>query len=421
MHWKFTRTSALTALPILLSLASCGSPSERPQTLATIPSGLTVELMYEVMEQAIVDGSGEVLHASIVTEDFRFDAETPIPVPTPPPDYDPEAYADQVWLDADTGIARFETRRTEEEGGPILVSRSIVTSDRTVAVDHRGNSDEPASRQCQSTDSALLATLLRCALSGWNPSTSVQAGEYKQRPTIVLVTTGEFRSDGDPVRFEQRIHVDPESYLPVGVEEISRRNEGEPTRFEVRIVQRYDIEFLDRDALPDDFFDPSSIDYVEPGATPADTLQSEVNGTRVYWLGAEVDVGVAGPLVLDESRLYPGEQSPGHVAGLSYNVEELDPQYRGISVRTFAADAADRVDAEVQRDWTRDDVTQEPLSVPGGTGVLYRMATQHGDLYRAHLFFETSIVVIYDYFGPPPYTGREAFMRVVAALRPYEP
>ena len=142
---------------------------------------------------------------------------------------------------------------------------------------------------------------------------------------------------------------------------------------------------------------------------------------RVYWIGADFDAGLAGPLVLSRATVYPGANSPGYPATLSYTIVGDRAGYRGVRIREYPIGLGDQTEADVVGEWGKPDTVREEVAVHGRRAELLRMLnTRYGEIYMIRIDFETTTVVVNDYLGAPPYTGRDAMLRIAAALRPYE-
>jgi hypothetical protein len=409
----------MTSLLLLGAAAGCGSEPGRPaRPDATIPPGLTVEQLYASVERAIAGHETDVLHAVIIVEEATLDAGTPVSTPTYFKDYRPEDYAEHIWMQAATDSVRSERRTPSDGETSDRVYREIRQAGRWLSVDDRGNSGEQAASTCAGSDSTLVAVLMSCRQNG--STVSLGQAEYQGKPAILLIARAEEKSDGTTFHSERTTFVDPTTYLPVRVEARSWAGDSSLGMWDYRTASRYDIEFVRRDALADDFFEPATIGYVATAAIPADNLRRDVKGMRVYWIGSDFDAGLPGPLVLQRAVTYPGEFSPGPRATLSYKIAADSTAYRGVGIRQYPIDLGDQTEADVLGEWGASDVIREELSIQGRPAELRRIPdSRYGDVYMIRVYFETTTVVVNDYLGAPPYTGRDAMLRIAAALRPY--
>jgi hypothetical protein len=84
-------------------------------------------------------------------------------------------------------------------------------------------------------------------------STRVQQGRWDGQPALVLGVDTAFTMDEHDFHWERTVYLDPQSYLPLGEVEGAVDLPGarrESTDYEL-------VEFLPRDSLPADFFDPT--------------------------------------------------------------------------------------------------------------------------------------------------------------------
>ncbi len=406
---------AIPLLAAVMLMIGCRDSEERPVVL----SDLTLDEVYARMEAALAGDGDQVLHASVVVTGVDYDLATPIPTPEGFEDFDSEAYADQVWIDSANGAARVETRTRYDEESEDRVYRHIVAGDRLLRVDDEGRSGDVDAIRCRGSESPLIAQLFRC--NNWleESTTVVESDEYDRGPAIVLHTSGELPSHDWTVEFESRLFVDPDSYLPLAA---TATQTGGPVDGSYTLTYRYDIEFVERSSLPNDFFEPATIGFVQQKPIPADNLAPEIKGVRIYWLGETFDAGLSAPLALQQPRVYPGDKSPTEaVASMSYKIEGDRTGYRGIGVGNYPIDVAATELEAFELYWKdEEDVTRTDTTINGYRAEVYRMATDYGDLYLAHIYYESTLVVVSDYLGAPPYTGQSAFMRVLEGLLPFE-
>lgn len=415
-----TVLSVITSL--LLSGASAACGNEQGRTVhreATTPPGLTVEEVYASVARAIGGGEGDVLHVAMVVEGGTLNSGTPVPIPEAFKDYKPEDYADQLWLEPATDSVRTEHRTRYEGETSNRVDRGIQRAARLFSVDHIGNSAEYTASTCPESASTVVVVLMGC--TGSDSTTTVEQDEHEGKPAILLIARRESESDGSTIYFERTVFVDPTTHLPLGDERKSSHDDPTLERYDFSTVRRYDIEFVRRSSLADGFFEPAAIGYVATEPIPADNLRSDINGMRVYWIGADFDAGLEGPLVLLRVAVYPGEFSPGPRATLRYTIVGDRILYRGVGIRNYPIDGGDQVEAHILGEWNKPDTVREDVPIQGRRAELRRMSnTRYGELYMIRIYFETTIVVVSDYLGAPPYTGRDAILRIAAALRPYE-
>lgn len=89
-------------------------------------------------------------------------------------------------------------------------------------------------------------------------NTVVRGDVLNGRPVVIVETDEQY--EGHTLT-KARTTLDARSYLPILFE---RELGTPPTNWKVR----YQNEFVEADSVPDGFFDPASIGYVEPSPTP---------------------------------------------------------------------------------------------------------------------------------------------------------
>lgn len=405
----------IALFPFMMAAVGCESDTTARTAPAEIPSNLTLDEVYRRMEQAI-DADGKIVHVSVVIEDVDFGG-----APTPPAlaGFDAEHYADQLWLDASAGAARSETSIRNLDEAADRVSRSIIRSGDTFRVDSDGNSAAVESLTCRGSDSPLLAQLMRCGNYLEESKTVVESGEYQGRPAIVLTTSGQLPSHDWTSSFTTRLYIDPSSNLPIAID-TQESGAGDHAELSYRIQERYDIEFLARSSLPDDFFEPASIGYVE--RDPTANLAPTVDGMPVYWLGERYtpSTTMAG-LALQSSAASPRRPPlpASYAASLTYGL--ADQRYGGpiITLQEFPVDAWSSLNPDTGGHfWNGAGVTREDVPVAGGRAVLFRVPASY-ERYLAHVYFESTVILLLD-DQPSPYANREAFIALIKALRPYK-
>jgi hypothetical protein len=150
----------------------------------------------------------------------------------------------------------------------------------------RDSDESPAEKTdqlplCSDYDEPLLPYLVddECFFLGWGPGVSVESGEYDGRKALVLRSEQIFPAGPDEedgiVVYDSRVYIDPDTFVLVGTL-VEGNFEG--SSFD-EFDAAYELEFVPRASLDSDFFEPSSIGYVEPNAE----LQN-LRGT-LYWLG----------------------------------------------------------------------------------------------------------------------------------------
>jgi len=409
--------AALVGLTLTLVAASaggCGDDKPGERGSATIPAGLTRDEVYGRMEAAL-DADGDIVHVSVVVEEVDFGDD---PTPEAFAYFDPEEYAEQLWLNARDEVVRVETRTRYRNAEEDRVSKAIVRTDGTFRVDGEGESNSVESLSCRGSESPLVAQLMRCGNYLEESTTSVESGEYDGRTAIVLVTEGELPSHDWTSPFENRLYIDPSSNLPVAAD-MRTSLPGDSTELNYRVQSRYDIELLDPSSLPGDFFEPSSIGYVE--RDPRGDLTATIDGMRVYWLGERYTPAASGaPLALQLGTSSPGRFPPGYRATLTYGLADDPYGPPVISLQEFPVDAWSQLRPDSGGHmWNSAGAAREEIEIPYGRATLFRLPSSY-ERYLAHVYFESTVILLGEHDEPSPYASREAFVELIKALRPYE-
>jgi len=362
------------------------------------------------MEHALLSNSDGVLHARVVVQSI--DSSERPPEGSDIDAYNPDDFGIELWIDGRDGIVRVEERLPVPDG-ELHIAHAIVRDDGTFRVAADGQSRDVDSLRCRGATSVALAQLMLCRNYLEKSSTSVREASYDGQPVIVLVTAGDLPSHDWNSSFEHRLYVDASSLMPVAGDDRQTVPVGDQKRIDYRVRYRYDTEFVERSLLSSEFFEPSSIGYVE--RDPAANLRADADGMPVYWLGREFDPGTgAAPLVLFAGGIHPGTYPPGYRALLSYEQAGGKRGRPMISMQEFPPEAwrarpLDTEDAGTIR---------EEIALPAGRAVLVRGQDGY-EAYRAYVYFEETVVFVMDHGEPTDYTNRATFVAIINGLRPY--
>ena len=144
---------------------------------------------------------------------------------------------------------------------------------------------------------------------------------------------------------------------------------------------------------------------------------------RVYWLGRRFD-GVAGAPALVLLRGGARDRLPGLPPGYrftaTYEQEGGRRNYPVLDLQEFPTDAWKQLNPDSGGHfWNWTGATREDISIPGGRAVLFRVPATY-ERYVAHVYLETTVVLIVDLDEPSPYANRDAMLAVIQGLRPFE-
>jgi hypothetical protein len=264
-------------------LIGCGSGTrdeeqQRP-TLTLDEANLTVDDVYARFAE-VINRPGSVYRATIdVNSDGGY--------------YSMEGTR-TLWADVGQDMAREEGDATiSSEGESYRDKWRSITVDggeyRAPHEDAAGASESGSkvrARTCHGANEAVSAVL---GCPGWTEksTTSLEIGEYKGHHAVILVTSGTRHGEDETTTFTERLYLNASTLLPIALEGEGDTDYGEI--YHGTWLYKYENEFVSADSLPDDFFDPASIGYVEPDPE----AQLNDDGFTVYWLGRDFD-GVSG-------------------------------------------------------------------------------------------------------------------------------
>ncbi len=143
---------------------------------------------------------------------------------------------------------------------------------------------------------------------------------YRDRQAVAIVSTGTSRGSDETYALTNHYFVDAVTFLPLGATSEGTLNDAVPVNSSLPI----EWDFVPLDSLPDDFFDPAGIGYVEPSL---DELTESLDrfGGRAYWLGREFTPSGGLPaLVLEDGYgnhvLYRRADEDSHWAVVSFQL-----------------------------------------------------------------------------------------------------
>ncbi len=273
----------------------------------------------------------------------------------------------QRWVDAEHDVAREE----------VSISLANSTTQETATVIANGKdyrrefSGEVSAWKpggCYGV-SAAISLVLGCPdfTVQW---TTVEAGQYAGKPSIVLVTNSATPGD-ERLTVTGRLHLEPDTYLPIALERDGTNKYAETIQDRGNWI--FTNEFIPADSVANDLFDPVSIGYVE--RDPAGQLRQTSWGIPVYWLGQHVDgTGELPPLILGlvEVPIYHG---PGYKFNLNYHSDNGPSgppvvAIEGWSTMDWKANDAARRSKRPPR-WDSPCWEREELELLGGRATIY--------------------------------------------------
>ncbi len=282
--------AALVLAP--LALACSGDGEKTPA--ADVSADLSVEEVYARFTEAITR-PGHVYHAVVEVNQ----------------EAGPFSYSGTVehWVDVEGDLARQGSEITYGDGNTIR-TQAIVAGGalyRSPSEDHPSSRVE--ARTCHGVSAAVGEILGFCPGYTEESTKTVEAGRYEDQDAILIVTTGTSYGSDETFVFTSNLYLDSDTFLPIALEQTGTVDYGEVES--TRGLSRYENDFVPGDSLPDDFFHPASIGYVE--RDPEEPLRTGDPGITVYWLG----------------RDYPGsEELPPLALALAYLPPEQPEPYR---------------------------------------------------------------------------------------------
>ncbi len=346
----------------------------------------------------------------------------------------------QKWVDAERDVAREEVSISPANSTP-QKSASIIADGGNYWLERHGDVSVTEPQSCHGA-SAAISLVLGCPGPTDRLTTTVETGQNAGKPTIVLVTSGTSRGSDERRTFTGRLHLDPDTYLPIALERDGTIDYGETTTEREKWV--FTNEFVPADSLPGNFFDPASIGYVE--RDPAEPLIQTYWGIPVYWLGRQVEgTGDLPGLALGQVEVpnYPG---PDYKFNLNYHSTDDPYGPPVLTVEEWSKADWDARDAKSRTKiapmWENPCWQRDELELPDGRATIFSgfaLETLHGtspdgssseatcpdqphDQFIAHVELGPTFLYIQAPGGlgqnRSPYDSREGMEAIVRALRP---
>jgi len=316
---------SIRLLPLLLMLllaAAVGCSEQEEPTVVLDEANLTVEEVYARFAEAI-NRPGFVYYLTIDVDD----------------DGAPWAMEGtrELWTDPSGDRARHELDMLVHFDEDARYQTKVVLIDgaaysHTLSPDISDQFSKTRTAPCDFGSAAACLAVEYLGL-GYLPTTAnpnedwveeIHSGRYHGRSAIIITSAGTTKGEIGTSTFTVRLYIDMRTSLPIALEGEGTFDYGQEGQG--NWLYTYKSEFVPADSLPDDFFDPASIGYVEHD--PEEPLQGQDLGITVYWLGRrfEADGGLP-PLALKQARLADPEKGPGYSLTLDYRLadDEFDP------------------------------------------------------------------------------------------------
>ena len=246
------RVSGTGLFLVLALLSACGGSGQAVQEFATeevsAPSRLSAKEVYVRLEQAMTR-PGQVFHttiqisqeAGLLSYQGRF----------------------ELWAVPLQGQVRQVSELTFKAGE--TSRQETVLADGMVYGPPVQGIATPKHRALQCPEASVLAsTAIACWRFDQAGETSVEAVQYEGVTAVLLATKVVWSGSDETFNVARRLYLDAATFLPIALHFDGTVDYGEVSQLRGRWT--YVNDFLPLDSLPDDFFDPASIGYVEPDA-----------------------------------------------------------------------------------------------------------------------------------------------------------
>lgn len=335
----------------------------------------------------------------------------------------------ETWIDLESGLGRVDllfqftsdealaqaaTAQAEGEDA-VLESRfsRIVRSDATYSSaqgDHTAGRERSPS--CHASGRETLSLVLDCfdgPLQEFEISVD-RNNSYSGQDAIAYVAEGTSSGSDETYYLTRQSFFDAKTFLPLGGIVEGTLDEGVIHQVQSDIPVEH--EFVPLDSLPDDFFDPASIGYVEP---EPEAVEEPLNDAEieVYWLGREFAGSDEYPaLALDSvfARLRSRTGEGGSVVELRYRPADDEFGYNWVSIGLYTPEAF-----EFRDDHTVGNPCQEivELDLAGSYATIRRHREQSpdgtcnpADGFSGVVFFDD---VVIDITAVTTNSGRQVF------------
>ncbi|MEX0683682.1 MAG: LuxR C-terminal-related transcriptional regulator [Dehalococcoidia bacterium] len=248
------------------------------------PENATVEDVYAALSEYLASQQ-DVLHMTVegfYEADFRFD------------------YRVEAWVFPKAEAMRSEgvaeTSGDQDGDATEETTRAVITGGlRYVDSDNLPNPVE--ANMCHG-GSVLASEILLCfgPVADSTETFGVEEGEYQDQPSIVLMSSGTSRNDSGDTVGTTRLHLSPSTLLPMARESSGTFDNNEAV-FPLSSEITWEYDWVERDSLPADFFEPEAIGYVETVRNPEEGINSLDPSLPVYWLGKQYEAGGGLPLL----------------------------------------------------------------------------------------------------------------------------
>jgi hypothetical protein len=238
----------LGLLIVALVVGGCSQPAPELET-----DGLSANEVYARLEQAMTR-PGKVFHTVV-----RISQEAG------PLSYEGRL---ELWAVPQQGRAHQVVEFTFG-GGDTWWQEEVLAGGIIYGSPYRGRSPSKYEALKCPEASALVSTAIPCPRFDQTGATSVETVQYKGVAAVALTTDVVWSGSDEIIHATRRLYLDAQSFLPIALQYDGTVDYGEVST--LRGQWTYENGFLPLDSLPDDFFDPASVGYVEPDPKPTPT------------------------------------------------------------------------------------------------------------------------------------------------------
>ena len=265
----------------------------------------------------------------------------------------------EAWLDVSADVAR-ERTTTMYRSPSVSTTRergAVYRAGAAYSVGEDGKTYKSPIAGCPDAAAHVLALLADCpSRSGNTVSTRSESRRtFHGVGALAIVTEGKLSGVDSVIEIHNRLFVDAASYLPLALERsgTDRYALGGYER-DLHGVTRYTIDFVPRDSVPSDFFEPSAVGYTSP--EPSSVIDKAGAAFPIFWLGANYPGGSTGPplTLVDVSVAEPSQPQLGPELQLYYS--RADDVFAHVLVVSEMSAANARFFTETGSipDWRRD-------------------------------------------------------------------
>ena len=260
---------------------------------------VSVEQLYQHVDTSLLEQES-VYHVFI---DFQSDAR----------DYRLEGTVER-WVDARQAVAREERRFVVHlsSGEQRPVEGRVIYTENGTYNDDEGQVSEGPPPDCGGA-SVAISVVLGCTGFLTEVTNRTEIGSFEGNRAIVFVREGLSVGSDETTASTQRLYLDPRTFLPFGAEGVGTS----PTQGEATSRNNFEVDWIPRDSLSPDFFDPAAVGFDREAAI------RNATDLQVYWLGRRFEAPGVEPLVLKATHAAPGRGRP-YRYHLTY-VRESDP------------------------------------------------------------------------------------------------